>query len=67
MGRERDLEGRSLYCVFHGKKEAKQANQAYHWVVSRLSGHWGRGTAPSCLLPGPGVIRAGGMTSTVRA
>lgn len=25
---ERDLEGRSLYCVFHGKKEAKQANQA---------------------------------------
>lgn len=33
--------------------------------MNNFSGFWGVGAVPSCLVPGPGVIRAGGQCGPV--
>lgn len=32
---------------------------------NNFSGFWGVGAVPSCLVPGPGVVRAGGQWPSV--
>lgn len=51
---------RSLYCGFHGKEEERQDKQVRIGQFEKF--WWGLdiGAVPSCLIPGFGVIKAGG-------
>ena len=54
---------KSLSCDFPGKEQARQGKQA---GLNNFSGLWGTGAVPSCLVPGPGVIRMGEWWPGVR-
>lgn len=63
----RAVTGKSLYCDFRGMGEPESARlesaRLHH--LSRL---WDRGAVPGCVVPGPGVFRAGGWwLQSVRA
>ena len=55
----REKQGKNIYCSFLGK--TGKAGQAGLGLASlnNIIGLWGIGAAPSCLVPSPGVVRAG--------
>lgn len=59
----RENTAKKLYCGFHGKIWVRQGKQA---GLNNFSGLWGTGAVPSCLVPGPGVIRTGEWWPGVR-
>ena len=56
--------GRKMWArdfgVFPTGKDGQCNKQAYLAGLNNFSRLWGTGTVSSCLVPGPGVIRAGG-------
>lgn len=56
--RNQEAEVMNLYCRFPGK--AWQGTSLGLASVNNVSSLWGIWAVPSCQLPGPGVIRAGG-------
>ena len=50
--------GKSLYCGFHGKEWVRQRKQVRIGSLKNVSALWGIRIVPSCLMPGPGMIKA---------
>lgn len=46
-----------IHCGSHGKRQVREGEKVYNWLVCIISPALSTGVVPSCLVPGPAGSR----------